>query len=364
MIRITKNICLVSPFPPPYGGMAIQAQKMGSLLRQSGFNVLEVKTNPEPAKRFHFIEKIKGFRTLPRLFLFLYHLHKTLPHVEVVYFLTGFFNFFFWVTFPALILIKLHGKRVVLSARGGEARRFFEKYGLLIKPILKMVDSISVPSEFLRDAFWEGLNLKTTIVPNIADIGQFKFYERYPVRPRLLNTRNLDKIYNVGCTIKAFKIVHEQFPESSLGLVGDGSERQELEHLVKELGLNHSVTFYGAVEHSKISNLYDQYDIYVNASNVDNMPGTILEAFASGLPVVSTNVGGIPYIIEDETTGLLVEKEDYESMALKVIELLRNPEKALTLAQNARVECQKYLWENVKTILIPLLERYISDAKN
>ena len=83
-----------------------------------------------------------------------------------------------------------------------------------------------------------------------------------------------------------------------------------------------------------------------------------------GLPVVSTKAGGIPYMVEDEVTGLLTDKDDWEGLAERVIRLVREPGLGIRLANNARTECQKYSWENVKATLMPLLERYISDAKN
>jgi glycosyltransferase involved in cell wall biosynthesis len=359
-----KTVCIISPFPPPYGGMAIQAQKLVSFLEEIGMRVLTVKTNADLPNSLLFISKVKGFRTIVRMFCFLRNLRKTLPQVEIVYFLTGFFNFFFWVTYPALILIKLHGKKVILSARGGEARHFFEKYRPLVKPILRRVDTISTPSGFLKQAFEEVLGLDAVIVPNIADFNQFRFRPRRPVRPNLLVTRSLEEIYNVGCVIRAFKKVHDYIPESSLGIVGDGSQRAALEKLVGDLRLNGCVTFYGKIEHSEIQSYYNQYDILINASNADNLPGVILEAFASGLPVISTRAGGIPYLVEEGVTGLLVDIGDCEALAEKVIKLVRDPELALTLANNARIECRKYSWENVRTALIPLLERHMSDAKN
>jgi glycosyltransferase involved in cell wall biosynthesis len=174
----------------------------------------------------------------------------------------------------------------------------------------------------------------------------------------------LEEIYNVDCVIRAFKKVHDYLPESSLGIVGDGSQRLALEKLVADLHLNGCVTFYGKIKHSEIQDYYNKYEIFINASNVDNQPGVILEAFASGLPVVSTNAGGISYMVEDGITGLLVALGDHEALGEKVIKLVKDRELATMLVNNARIECQKYSWENVETVLIPLLERHISDAKN
>ncbi len=350
-----KTICIVSPFPPPYGGMAIQAEKMVSLLKESGMKAIAIKTNADLPNSLKFVSKVKGLRTVIGLFSFLNNLRKILPQVEIVYFLTGFFNFFFWVTYPGLILIKLHGKKVILSARGGEARRFLQKYGLLVKPILKRVDAISAPSGFLKEAFKEVLGLDAAIVPNIADFNQFRFRQRNPIRPNLLVTRSLEGIYNVDIVIRAFKKIHDYFCESSLGIVGDGSQRAALERLIAELNLTKHVTFYGKIEHTKIQDYYNQYDIFINASNVDNQPGVILEAFASGLPVVSTNAGGIPYMVKDGVTGLLAEKGDCEGLADKVIKLMLEPGLAARLAGNARKECEKYSWDSVKKALLPLL---------
>ena len=349
------KICLVAPYPPPYGGMAIQASKLASLLRDSGFDVITVKTNAQIPTAFHFVEKVKGVRTIFRTLVFLYELNKSLHKSDVVYLMSGFFDFFFWVTYPALIVIKLRRKSVILNGHGGAAEEFFTRYGLFLRPILSRVDAISVPSGFLRDVFRKTLSMTASVVPNIVDLEQFKFRERRDIQPRLLVTRSLESIYNVSCVVKAFKIVHDRFPNASLGIAGEGSQHSELERLVWELGLEKYVTFYGAVSHNDIQGIYDRYDIFMNASNVDNFPLTILEAFACGLPVVSTNVGGIPYMVEDRVTGLLVNREDCEGLARLAIDLVEKPVKAIILAKEANKECQKYSWGYVRKKLIPLL---------
>lgn len=349
-----KTLCIVSPYPPPLGGMAIQAQKMGKLLIESGYDVIAVRTNAELPASLGFFSRIKGVRTILTVLCFLKNLNTALRRTNVVYFLTGFFDFFFWVTYPGLILIKLRKKRVILSVRGGGARKFFNKYKRLLTPIFSQVDTFTAPSGFLRDVFKEYFNIEPVLLPNIADLEQFQYKNRTTFRPRIIVTRSLEDIYNVECVIRAFNLIHDQYPEAVLGIVGNGSRRADLEQLVKKLQLADCITFYGRVDHSRIQDFYEDHDIFMNASKVDNLPGTILEAFACGLPVVTTNPGGIPYMVEDGKTGVLVENNDCQGLAEKTIELLKFPEKANTLARNAREETYFYSWERIEKILFNL----------
>ncbi len=350
-----KTICIVSPFPPPFGGMAIQAEKTATHLEREGFEIIRIKTNPDLPQALKWVLKIPVFRTLVNTVFFLCTLHKALLKSDAVYFMTAFPNFFLWVTYPALILIRLHGKKIILSARGGAAEPFFKTYKALIRPILLKTDLIAAPSGFLRDVFKKYFDIEPVIIPTIADFSQFFFRERESFRPLLLATRNLEEIYDIACIIRAFKMVHDRFPDARLGIVGDGSLRNELESLASSLGLSQRIIFYGAMNHKKIQAIYDQYDIAVNASRIDNLPGTILEAFATGLPVVSTDAGGIPYIVENGVTGLLVSVGDHKALAENVIRIVETPELGKSLAKAGIQHCQSYSWEHVKKILIPLL---------
>jgi len=167
------------------------------------------------------------------------------------------------------------------------------------------------------------------------------------LRPSFLSNRNFDPIYNVPCVLKSFDIIQKRFADASLCVVGDGAQRAELEELARDLKLR-NVKFTGLVAPTEMPRLCDEADIYLNASNVDNMPLSILEAFAAGLPVVTTNAGGIPYIVSHEQTGLLVEKNDYEAMAAAAMRLLEDEELAAQITGRARAECAKYRWDVVR----------------
>ncbi|HYG81012.1 MAG TPA: glycosyltransferase, partial [Pyrinomonadaceae bacterium] len=177
--------------------------------------------------------------------------------------------------------------------------------------------------------------------------GRFTFRERRPLRPVFLANRNLEPLYNVGCVLRAFALVQRRYPEARLTVAGDGSQRAELEKLARELGLRHT-KFLGQVAPGEMPRLYDEADIYLNGSEVDNMPLSILESFAAGLPVVTTDAGGIPHVVADGETGLLAGVGDHEALAGGAMRLLEDGALAARLAGRALEECRRYSWAAVR----------------
>jgi glycosyltransferase involved in cell wall biosynthesis len=213
--------------------------------------------------------------------------------------------------------------------------------------VLANVDRNAVPSRFLHDVF-AGFGIPSEIVPNIVDLDRFAFRPRRPLRPRILSTRNFDELYNVACTLRAFQLVQARYPDATLTLVGGGSGEAALRHLAEDLGLRH-VTFSGRVAPDRMWEYYADADIYLQTPNLDNMPASVLEAFASGCPVVSTNAGGVPAILTHGTHGLLVDCNDHRGAAREVCRLLEEPLLAEHLAAAARASCEGYQWTNVRS---------------
>ncbi|HEX5886230.1 MAG TPA: glycosyltransferase family 4 protein [Pyrinomonadaceae bacterium] len=135
-------------------------------------------------------------------------------------------------------------------------------------------------------------------------------------------------------------------PHAVLTVVGDGSQREALEQLASELQLR-QITFLGRVEHEAIYGHYSAADIYLNASRIDNQPLSILEAFACGLPVVTTDAGGIPDIVTDGVTGSMVPVDDCNELATRALNLLANEISASAMVERARAECKRYTWPAV-----------------
>ena len=212
--------------------------------------------------------------------------------------------------------------------------------------MLRHVDRNAVPSRFLQDVF-AGFGIASEIIPNIVDVDRFAYRRRSPLAPRLVSTRNFEDLYNVACTLRAFHLVQRRHPDASLTLVGGGSQESALRRLASELELR-NVTFAGRVAPSEIWRYYAEADIYLQTPNIDNMPASVLEAFASGCAVVATNAGGVPAILTDGVHGLLVDCGDHAVAADAVLRLLDDAALAEQLTGAARESCEQYRWPEVR----------------
>jgi L-malate glycosyltransferase len=167
------------------------------------------------------------------------------------------------------------------------------------------------------------------------------------LRPRLICSRGFHPYYAVEDVVRAFSVVQKTHPNAALCLLGAGPSEQGIREQVRSLQL-YEVEFTGPIPHGQIASYYDRADIFINASRLDNMPVSILEAFASGTPVVTTTAGGIPYVVEHERTGLMCEPGNWQLLAEYVLRLLKEPALASRLAENAHEELKKYRWESVR----------------
>src|SRR5205085_10046884 len=162
------------------------------------------------------------------------------------------------------------------------------------------------------------------IIPNIVDLDRFSFRRRETLRPRIVSTRNFEPLYNLPCTLYAFRLIQDRWPDAQLTLVGAGSQDAALRALARDLNLQY-VTFAGRVAPDDIWRFYAEADLYLQTPDIDNMPSSVLEAFASGCPVVSTKAGGVPAILTDGQHGLLVPCGDHRAAADAVLKLIDDP---------------------------------------
>jgi len=189
-----------------------------------------------------------------------------------------------------------------------------------------------------------------------------RYRERGVLRPVFLSNRNFQSLYNVPCVLRAFAQIQAQRPEARLIVVGHGPERERVHSVARELALR-NVDFVGAVKPTEMGRYYDAADVYLNASDIDNMPNSIIESFACGLPVVTTRAGGIPYIVEHERNGLLVDCGDHEALADAALRLLDEPALARRLIDEGLSDVERlYTWEAVGERWAALYRRLVGVA--
>jgi len=323
---MAMRIGLIGPLPPPSGGMANQTLQLHELLKSEGLSVELVQTN-QPYKPV-WVSKLPIVRAVFRLAAYVIQLWKLAGRTDVIHIMAN--SGWSWHLFaaPAVWVAKIRQVPVVVNYRGGKAERFLQKSLRTVKPTLNASAKIIVPSKFLNTVF-NKFDIETSVIANIIDIARFKKNHAGDDDlscPHILVARNLEKIYDNGMAIQAFNEVLKQYPSARLTIAGTGPEKDKLSNLVNQFGLNDKVTFTGRVDRKEMPQLYQSAHVMLNPSQVDNMPNSILEALASSVPVVSTNVGGIPYMVEHEKNVLLVDSQDYQAMAEEVCRLLSDDE--------------------------------------
>lgn len=340
------RVLLVAPALDILGGQAVQAARLlEQLQREPSLAVGFTPINPAFPRFLRRWQNIKYVRSIRTSVLYWWRLAADVRRYDVIHVFSASYASFMISPTPALLAARLFGKRTVLNYRSGEAEDHLQRWPF-VRQLLGMADVTVVPSAYLVEVFAR-FSLKARAIFNIVDTERFPYHLRRPLRPVFLANRNLEPLYNVSCVLRAFALVQKRFPDARLTVAGDGSERHKLERLASELKLLNT-TFIGRVAPQRMHELYESHDVYLNGSDIDNMPGSLIEAFASGLPVVTTDAGGIPYIVTNKETGLMVPRGDHEAMAAAAIRLLEDERLATHLAEQAHQACLRYSWTAVR----------------
>jgi L-malate glycosyltransferase len=339
-------VAIVAPSLSILGGQAVQAQRLLDAWRDDReISAFLVPINPDPPTWLRPLVRIKYLRTLVTQLIYWPSLVRELRRVDAVHVFSASYWSFLLAPLPAVIVARLLGRPVLVNYRSGEAPDHLRR-SAIARYTLRSADRNIVPSRFLQEIFAKHA-IAAEIIPNIIDTTRFGFRPREHVQPRLLSTRNFEPLYDVASTLRAFGIVQRCHPTATLTLVGTGSEDATLRRLTAELGLR-GVTFAGRVSPEDIAHYYAAADIYVQTPTIDNMPSSILEAFASGLPVVSTDAGGVPAMLTDEVHGLLAPIGDEGRVAAQILRLLADPTLARRLTLAARDTTDALVWERVR----------------
>jgi glycosyltransferase involved in cell wall biosynthesis len=325
------------------GGQSVQAISLVNGLRSDGYDAMLLPINPRFPSGCRGLRRVPYVRTLVNQSLYLPRLAR-LAHVDVAHVFSASYASFLFAPVPAMLAARMMHKRVVLHYHSGEAADHLDNWGPLVHPWLRLAHEIVVPSAFLGDVFARS-GYRATVIPNVVDLSHFAYRERIPLEPRLVSTRNLEPMYGVDVIVEAFARLREQVPNATLTIAGTGSEESRLRRAAAPIG---GIRFIGQVAPDHMPYVLAAADIFLNASIVDNQPVSLLEAFAAGLPVVSTPTGDIATMVQYGQAGVLVPPRDPAALAAALAWLLAHPDEARQMARRARQGIGCYTWASVR----------------
>lgn len=262
----------------------------------------------------------------------------------------------FWYAFLVSQLARILKIEYIPILHGGNLPKRLIRNPKFSRMIFNNAYQNVAPSHYLLHCFQENKFLNTVYIPNTIEIDSYTFKLRSEFQPKLLWVRAFAKIYNPFMAVEVFKIIKEQFPDATLCMVGPDKDGylEKTKQLAASYDLD--VKFTGRLSKAEWISLSAEYDIFLNTTHFDNTPISVIEAMALGLPVISTNVGGLPFLLEDNKTAVLVEDNAVDAMIDAVKELCDNRAISENLAKNARAKAESFDWQRVKSLWNQILQ--------
>ena len=237
---------------------------------------------------------------------------------------------------------------LIMVLHGGNLPEFVQRHPRWTRRVLNRAAIMVAPSEFLAKRFGV-LGYRIPIIPNIIDLDSYPYRERSKISPNLIWMRSFHEIYNPEMAVKVLAKLRGTHPDATLTMAGtDKGLEESTRKLVEELKLDGAVQFAGFLDLDKKLKEFSGADIYINTNRIDNMPVSVVEARALGLPVVATNVGGLPYVIEHGKNGFLVPSDDVDAMAAYIRMLLDSRELTRKISRKGRALAERSAWTSVR----------------
>lgn len=334
-----KNLLYIGNKLSEHGNTETSIETLGTFLEAEGYTVYYASS-----------EKNKILRMLDMIF-------KTFKYARKVdYVLIDTYSTYnFWYAFIVSQLCRILGVRYISKLHGGDLPRRIKKSKFFCNMIFKHAYINVAPSNYLLHAFQTNGYSNLIYIPNTIELQNYIFTKRKAIQPKLLWVRSFAKIYNPLMAIKVLSALKNEYPQASLCMVGPIKDESydETVRLAKKMKVK--VAFTGKLSKEEWIELSKEYTVFINTTHFDNTPISVIEAMAIGLPVVSTNVGGISYLLHHQKNALLVDDDDVEKMVLEIKKLLTDPNLANQLTENALATVKNFDWEIVKKQWFELL---------
>ncbi|MBS1772962.1 MAG: glycosyltransferase family 4 protein [Bacteroidetes bacterium] len=328
-----EKVAIVGLFLKKKDAAITQASELANLLRTKGYDVITVSGYQN-----------KWLRILDIIFTLFRK--RAAYNIAIVQFYSG--KSFIW-QYAAATIAKWLNKKLVFTVHGGGVPDKIKTKGEKYLALLRKADAVTAPSGYIIDVLKQ-YNINPQLVENTVRLQNYPFVKKQNIRPRLLWMRAFSDIYNPFMAVRLVAELKKKYPDVRLFMGGvDFGLLQQTKALANELNVSEYIEFVGFMDLEMKKHYAEKADIYISTNSIDNAPVTFLEMWALGLPVVSTNVGGIPYLIKNNEDGILVEDNDHVDMAEKISLLVEDSEKANDIINNGRTSVMSYDEEVVFT---------------
>ncbi len=328
---MTQSLLFVGNFLSKSSQNCTYEELLAKKIQQSGQNVLMVSSYKNKAMRL--LDMVLGVIRFRNRYQF--------AHISVF---SG--NSFVWAETTAWLVKKMK-RRLILSLHGGNLPDFSKCYPKRMHSLLSLADAVIAPSNYLKDKLQPFSKKDIHVIPNAVEISRYSYRLRTEVSPRLIWLRAFHSIYNPTLMPIVIDLVKKNVPDVMLTMIGpdkgDGSLDKTRE-LAIHLQVEQNIKIIPGISKEKVSEYLNQADIFINSTNIDNTPVSVIEAMACGLCVISTNVGGVPYLLANGKEGLLIPPNDPRAMADAIIKLINDAPLAARLSENARTKSEIFDW--------------------
>jgi glycosyltransferase involved in cell wall biosynthesis len=309
------------------------SEELADRLRQSGWKVFRTSDRR---------------RRLPRLLAMQWKIWRCRHQFDVAQVDVFSGLAFLWAEAAALSLRRL-GKPFVLTLHGGLLPDFARRWPRRVRRLLGRARAVTTPSAYLQEAL-EPCRQDLTLIPNPLEVGDYPFRCRSHPAPRLLWLRAFHETYNPSLAPQVLALLRQEFPEAQLTMVGpdkgDGALRRTLETAAR-LGVSDALKILPGIAKREVPAVLAEGEIFLNTTHADNTPVSVLEALATGLCVVSTDVGGLRHLLQDDEDALLVPPDDARAMARAVSRILKEPGLAERLSRGGRQKVEAFDWAQI-----------------
>jgi glycosyltransferase involved in cell wall biosynthesis len=324
---------------------------LGNRLMKHGVNPTSVETLGERFKEFaqvmQYSDKKNSFLRMFDMWKAVWGNRKNTNYVVIDTYSTSAFHY----AWTSGFLCQLLNLPYVLILRGGNLEIRFKKSKKLSKRLIFNAQEIVAPSGYLQDVTYQLFDRRPKVIPNFIDIENYHFPKRsLKQEVALLWVRAFDKIYNPELAVEVLHLLRKNGVQAKLTFVGpdkDGT-MEVCKKLAKELQLDPYIVFTGRLTKFEWTSLAKNHHIFINTTNIDNTPVSVMEAMALGMPVVTTKVGGIPYLFEDQVEGVMVAPDDAMAMYEAIQLLFSNPDQYSFISNGARKKAELWDWKVIK----------------